>query len=99
MDVIKCQEAIDFYRETEPNFEYFYQERGVIKDIVTTMEAFLIITIEIQRPTTTLSDFFGFWLILELEMKSMKNKTDRATQMAENLCKAMENRKNKLLDS
>lgn len=98
MDILECEQAINFYKEKIAAVKLLHDKLDVIKDIVSTMEVFLTITIEIQRPTVTLSDFFGFWLILELKINESKSE-DHVTQMADYLHTAMERRKSKLLES
>lgn len=94
---MKCKDAIEHFKRTDEIFKLLDQKMNVVEEIVNTMEVFHVIMIEMQRRGTTLSDFYGFWLIIKMNLEECQKKPHH-TNLVDYLLECMENRKSQLID-
>lgn len=71
---------------------------AIVKEVVHVLGVFERITKVLQRNDATVSDFYGYWQILDMKLKQYVRKPNK-TKLAEKLLAEMKNRKNDLFEN
>lgn len=81
----------------EPVFQAVLQEWSKIVEIVNILEVPHVTTKRIQDPAFVLSDFYGCWLIMCINIKKIINQNRDQMGLAHSLISSLEDRKTQLL--
>lgn len=82
--------------ENEIVFKYILRNWVKIQEIEQLLKLFYEITVKLQKVNYTLSDFYGDWLLLELQLKK-RSEQPCLVNLCEKLLQSLENRKEDLI--
>lgn len=98
-DTLKCKEIISHFANTNKLFEMILKKWKVIEEIVAVLKIPYDATIALQNRDFTLSDFYGHWLAMEIQLKRKVKKAQCITKLPQHLLVALEKRQKQLLDN
>lgn len=99
-DIIECKVAIAHLAKEKNNLcRLMLQKWAVLTEIARVLNVIHTITLALQKNDVNLSDFFGFWQMLELRLSTYANKPNQQTNLAQSLLDAMSARKHVLFDN
>lgn len=97
-DIVESKKAIEYLRPAHAVFKMLHEKMDIVEELVGVLEVFDTVTVALQKRGTTLSDFYGFWLIIEHKLKQMLLQVHK-TNLAKYLLEAMQKRQPDLFET
>lgn len=96
---MQCEEAINFFGRTDSTFKTVKQKMPVIQEVIKILKIPFEATKLLQRQDATLSDFYGWCIMMRERLKLLKNKCEKKTDLAQRMHYEYENRSSKMLNN
>lgn len=99
LDLIRCFNGIEYFakQKMEPIFQALLNKWPQILQIVKILEIPYITTKMIQNPNFALSDFYGCWLKMQIQIKNCIQPKNSEIGLAEAMLDSLNKRKKQLL--
>lgn len=98
-DIFKCELVIHHFAKTERMCELLLKKWDVLKELNRVLKVPYLVTKMLQKEDFTLSDFFGCFKIITMQLNKMIAEPGRKyTRLAEKLLHTLYQRKSKLVD-
>lgn len=98
-DICANMQACEYAAKTNKECAVFIQNRLIFEEMVEILRIPYNTTVSLQKADIGLSDFFGYWLLLNIKMKKMAERNSPTTSLAECLVTAINDRERQLLDN
>lgn len=99
-DLIRCIDGIKYMAESkkDPVFESVLCEWSKIEEITNILQIPFIVTKTIQSPALALSDFYGCWLRMRIDIEALIQQNHDQMGFAQTLLNSLNGRKSQLLN-
>lgn len=96
---MKIKEVIEFFAEAEEIFKTLLQKWDVLEEIEKNLFFPYLATTELQKVDICLTDFYGYYKVINMKLNQMKFSTQCHTNLLEKLLEKFDQRKSKFIDS
>lgn len=97
-DLEQCHEAIRYFAQSNRIFRAVLSKWPTIKEIIRTLEIPNAATLAVQRSNFVLTDFYGCWLKIQINLKKRVQDENSSIDLAQRLLDSMDKRKKDLLE-
>lgn len=96
---MECKNTVTFFAKREKQFALLLKKWDVLQELVVILAIPYNVTIALQQPEYTLSDFYGKWILMSMKLVKFTKSSTHRTDIASKLLKTLEKRKGQLLDN
>lgn len=96
-DLEQCHEAISYLAQSNAIFRALLSKWSEIKEIIKTLEIPNKATLAVQRSNFALTDFYGCWIKIQIDLKKRVQNENFTIDLAQRLLDSMDKRKKDLL--
>lgn len=91
-DILRCKDVVTHFAKTERVFKAVGENFSIIEEAVRVLKMFFITTKALQQVDSTLSDFYGYLLVLKENLKNYLESVTQVSNLADCLQTELESR-------
>lgn len=99
-DIIKLKNIIEYFAKKNNKIcQCLLSKWTILKEVKSVLQCPYYATLKLQKVDLTMSDVFGIWLEMDLQLKQIAKKKSNVTDLANNLMNTLQSRRQKVFEN